>query len=197
MAAIRRLASQRSLCPDLHLKIRRQQTCLTQNSAALTKTFHLEMELTSTQWSLLSPVLTTARAGTVRGRPHRDVRAVANGVFWILRTGAPWADLPVRYAPHQTCHRRFREWLASGALFRCFRLLDEHLRMSTASEATLNDGTSSPPANERESNHVESGGHRRSWISDTAQLLRCSLAREALSRNKDCQDSPAQGNRST
>jgi hypothetical protein len=35
---------------------------------------------------------------------------VWNGIFWVLRTGAPWHDLPDRYPPYQTCHRRFQEY---------------------------------------------------------------------------------------
>ena len=29
-----------------------------------------------------------------RGRRPRDPREVLNGIMWILRTGAPWKDLP-------------------------------------------------------------------------------------------------------
>lgn len=36
--------------------------------------------------------------------------------FGVLRTGAPWADLPDRYPPYQTCHRRFQQWVRSGIL---------------------------------------------------------------------------------
>jgi hypothetical protein len=41
----------------------------------------------------------------------------------VLRTGAPWKDLPDRYPPHQTCHRRFQEWSRRGI----FRLIIEEL----------------------------------------------------------------------
>jgi transposase len=41
---------------------------------------------------------------------------VFNGILWILRTGAPWADLPDRYPSYQTCHRRFQQWVRSGVL---------------------------------------------------------------------------------
>jgi hypothetical protein len=41
---------------------------------------------------------------------------VLNGVLWILRTGAPWKDLPDRYPSYQTCHRRFQHWVESGML---------------------------------------------------------------------------------
>ena len=39
-----------------------------------------------------------------------------NGILWILRTGAPWADLPDRYPSYQTCHRRFQQWVRAGVL---------------------------------------------------------------------------------
>ena len=38
-----------------------------------------------------------------------------NGLLWILRTGAPWADLPDRYPSYQTCHRRFQQWVDLAA----------------------------------------------------------------------------------
>lgn len=51
-----------------------------------------------------------------RGRPWKDRRAVLNGILWVLRTGAPWADVPDRYPSHQTCHRRFQQWVRSGVM---------------------------------------------------------------------------------
>ena len=39
-----------------------------------------------------------------------------NGILWVLRTGAPWADLPDRYPSFQTCHRRFQQWVRSGVM---------------------------------------------------------------------------------
>jgi transposase len=41
---------------------------------------------------------------------------VLNGILRILRTGAQGADLPERYPPYQTCHRRFQRWVREGAL---------------------------------------------------------------------------------
>jgi transposase len=39
---------------------------------------------------------------------------VINGILWVLRTGAPWRDLPERYGPHQTCFDRLVRWRRSG-----------------------------------------------------------------------------------
>ncbi len=47
-------------------------------------------------------------------RPQR--RRALNGILWVLRTGAPWHDLPERYPPYQTCHRRFQKWVEEGTL---------------------------------------------------------------------------------
>jgi len=43
-----------------------------------------------------------------------DDRRVLNGIFWRLRTGAPWADIPERYGPHTTCVNRFNRWRKAG-----------------------------------------------------------------------------------
>jgi transposase len=68
------------------------------------------VDLTDEQWAVLEPLLPRRQRPrrTRRGRPWRDARAVLDGILWILRTGAPWADLPERYPPYQTCHRRFQ-----------------------------------------------------------------------------------------
>lgn len=51
-----------------------------------------------------------------RGGRWGDARRILNGLLWILRTGAPWQDLPPRYGSYQTCHRRFQQWQRSGVL---------------------------------------------------------------------------------
>jgi transposase len=53
---------------------------------------------------------------------------VLNAVLWVLRTGAPWRDLPRRYPPYQTCHRRFQRWVRDGSLERVLATLAEYLR---------------------------------------------------------------------
>jgi hypothetical protein len=69
------------------------------------------MDLTEEQWSVIAPLLPAPRVRKdKRGRPWRDPRDVLNGILWVLRTGAPWHDLPDRYPPYQTCHRRFQSW---------------------------------------------------------------------------------------
>src|SRR5215217_2906798 len=59
------------------------------------------MDLTDEQWEVLEPLIPDPpRREDGRGRPWRDPRDVLNGILWILRTGAPWKDLPQRYPPY-------------------------------------------------------------------------------------------------
>ena len=84
-------------------------------------------DLTEQQWQIVEPFLREARRPDGRGRPFRDARMVMNGVFWILRTGAPWPDLPARYGPYQTCHRRYQRWVREGRLESILWALTEDL----------------------------------------------------------------------
>ena len=77
-------------------------------------------DLTDAQWEYVRPFVKWDEQQ--RQRPDRrggrwsEPRRVLNGVLWILRTGAPWQDLPTRYGPYQTAHRRFQQWRQSGVL---------------------------------------------------------------------------------
>jgi transposase len=87
------------------------------------------MDLTDEQWVVLEPLLPEPpKRADGRGRPWRDAREVLNGVLWVLRTGAPWRDLPKRYPPYQTCHRRFQRWARDGTLKHVLATLAEDLR---------------------------------------------------------------------
>ena len=81
--------------------------------------------LTDDQWELIKDAF-PPRAKT--GRPPSDRRMIMDGILWILRTGAPWADLPPRYPPKSTCHRRFQEWTESGVFAKILTALAEDLR---------------------------------------------------------------------
>jgi transposase len=85
-------------------------------------------ELTEEQWLMVEPLLRGARRADNRGRPWHDTRSVLNGVFWVLGTGAQWRELPEKYPPYQTCHRRFQHWVRSGKLEESLKLLARHLQ---------------------------------------------------------------------
>jgi transposase len=51
-------------------------------------------DLTDVQWKILDELIPEpTRRTDGRGRPWKDRRGVLNGILWILRTGAPWADV--------------------------------------------------------------------------------------------------------
>lgn len=89
------------------------------------------MDLTEEQWITIAPYFPEkerVRPGPQGGRPYRDPRDVLNAVLWVLRTGAPWSDLPSRYPPYQTCHRRYQAWVDDGVLHRVLCALAEDLK---------------------------------------------------------------------
>jgi transposase len=48
---------------------------------------------------------------------------VLNAIFWLLRTGAPWRDLPERYGPWQTVYEWFNRWRSDGTWDRMLQAL--------------------------------------------------------------------------
>lgn len=67
-------------------------------------------ELTRFEWKAIKPHL----PNKPRGVPRVDDRRVLNGIFWVLRSGAPWGDLPERYGPRTTVYNRFNRWRKAG-----------------------------------------------------------------------------------
>ena len=63
-------------------------------------------DLTDEQWSVLAPILPGQKGQW--GGIARDNRQFMNAVLWILRTGAPWRDLPKEFGKRGSAHQRFR-----------------------------------------------------------------------------------------
>jgi hypothetical protein len=63
----------------------------------------MRYELTDSEWTAIRPFL----PNKPRGVPRVKDRRVLNGIFWILRSGAPWRDLPENFGPYTTCYNRF------------------------------------------------------------------------------------------
>jgi transposase len=145
------------------------------------------MDLTEAQWQVLKPLLTPKRRPDGRGRPWRDTRAVLNGILWILRTGAPWHDLPDRYPPYQTCHRRFQQWQRDGTLTRLLHALAEDLRARgklDLSETFIDASFSSAKKGALLSARLVAEKAAKSWRSQTAMVFLSPAASPALRRMK-------------
>jgi transposase len=66
----------------------------------------MRYELIDYEWRVIKPML----PNKPRSVPRVDDRRVLNGIFWVLRSGAPWRDLPKSLGPLQ---------LATIASFAC------------------------------------------------------------------------------
>ena len=73
---------------------------------------HRRHDISDQTWALLEPHL-PGRAGAWGGNA-RDNRLFIKAVLWILRTGAPWRDLPPDYGSWSNTHRRFIRWRDKG-----------------------------------------------------------------------------------
>ena len=80
-------------------------------------------DISDRAWEIIEPHL-PGRHGT-RSRPAQDNRRFINAVIWILRTGAPWRDLPPEYGNWNTTHRRFTRWRDKGIWAKLFELVKQ------------------------------------------------------------------------
>jgi transposase len=63
----------------------------------------IRYELSDYEWTAIKPMLPNKSRGVRRVNDRR----VLNGAFWVLRSGAPWRDLPATYGPRTSCYNRF------------------------------------------------------------------------------------------
>jgi transposase len=78
----------------------------------------MRFDLTDEEWALLEPLLPMRRKSA-----RVDDRLILNAVFYVLRTGMPWRDLPERYGPYTTAYNRFNRWSRRGVFKRMFDTL--------------------------------------------------------------------------
>jgi len=83
-------------------------------------------DLSDEEWAAIVPSLPK----NVRGPRRQDDRRVLNGIFYILRTGAPWRDLPERYGPRTTVYNRYVRWGERGVWKGIFNALAEEVEDS-------------------------------------------------------------------
>ena len=70
----------------------------------------MRYELSDYEWTAIKPMLPNKPRGVRRVNDRR----VLNGIFWVLRSGAPWRDLPETFGPRTTCYNRFVRWRQAG-----------------------------------------------------------------------------------
>ena len=82
------------------------------------------LALTEERWQRVRSLLSPQRPPT--GRPNKDHRTMLAGILWVARTGAAWRDLPERFGPWETVHRRNQRWRKAGIWERILGVLREH-----------------------------------------------------------------------
>ncbi len=92
-------------------------------------------DLTNEQWARLEPRLPPQKPQT--GRTNLDHRRIINGILWILRTGAPWQDLPSRYGTRGTVSSRFYRWRQQGIWDRIFADLQQQAEVDGTLDWTI------------------------------------------------------------
>lgn len=104
----------------------------------------MRYDLTEFEWAVIEAVLPRGRPGPKR----KDDRRVMNGIFWVLRAGAPWRDLPERYGPYTTAYNRFNRWRKAGVWERLMEAVtkahDGQVQMIDSSVVRVHQHASGP-----------------------------------------------------
>jgi len=87
--------------------------------------------MTDAQWALLEPLLplqgNTSGKG---GRPEKHPRRVVlDAIFYLVRGGIAWAQLPRDFPPHQTVYGVFRRWCRADVWLRIHDALRDQFRV--------------------------------------------------------------------
>ncbi|QUE52769.1 transposase [Luteolibacter ambystomatis] len=133
------------------------------------------------QWTVLEPLLPDDNTGPI-GRPRVGRRAILNGILWILRTGAQWADLPTRYGSYQTVHRQFQEWEQQGVMRTLLRALADDPRdrgKLDVSECFVDATFASAKKGRWNWQNPQGQRGSRSWQWSTAMVFLSPFARKA------------------
>ena len=91
-------------------------------------------DLTDDEWVHVEPFIPPAKRGG--GRRRTDMRAVMNGVMYVLSTGCQWRYLPKDFPPRSTVHNYFIWWQCDGVLDLIHHALYVECREKAAREAS-------------------------------------------------------------
>ena len=141
---------------------------------------HRRHDISDKLWALLSPHL-PGSSGSV-GRPASDNRLFINAVFWILRTGAPWRDLPPGLGNWKNRQRRFCRWRDRGVWEKLLDLViddpDYEWLMIDASHCKVHPHASGAKGGNQDMNRTKGGSTQRytwPWMRMVCRLGSLSL----------------------
>jgi transposase len=115
----------------------------------------MRYELADYEWVAIKPML----PNKPRGVPRVSDRRVLNGIFWVLRSGAPWRDLPEAFGPYTTCYNRFVRWRRAGVWD---RIIDA---LATAHDAAVQRDLHLPGLQCAAETHGKEGNSKEKMVS--------------------------------
>jgi putative transposase len=118
-------------------------------------------------WTRMKPLLPSMKRSPLGGRPPRkDLRPIADAIFYKMRTGCQWNAIPRSFAPSSTVHDYFQRWVVSGIFERLWELaLSEYddLQGIAWKQQSLDVAIVKAPLG-GEKNRSKSNGSRQAWM---------------------------------
>ncbi|MDE2793011.1 MAG: transposase [Paracoccaceae bacterium] len=75
-------------------------------------------DMSDTEWEVFNSVVPHEHQGQERVHDRRVINGIflvpRNGIFFVLRTGTPWRDLPEVFRPYTTCQSCYNRWSRNG-----------------------------------------------------------------------------------
>ena len=85
--------------------------------------------LTDEEWEILEPLLAKILPQKKRTRPMNwSLRKLLDGIFYQLKNGCNWEDLPKDLPPYSTVYWHYKQWRAAGAVEQLMVILHRQVR---------------------------------------------------------------------
>jgi transposase len=106
-------------------------SCPTHHTAVTPCPYYPSSSTSDAQWRILEPLLPPPGTASGKGgRPEKHPRRlILDAIFYLVRGGIAWAQLPRDFPPHQTVYGIFGRWAKAGAWQRIHDALRDLVRM--------------------------------------------------------------------
>lgn len=124
-----------------------------------------EWRMPEDMWERIEPLLPKLRKNRKGGRPWIDNRKIADGIFYVLRTGCQWNAVPREFGSGSTLHRRFQQWVKAGVFRRLWKVglleYDESKGIQWEWQALDGAMTKAPLGGEKNGEKPDGSGEKR------------------------------------